>query len=203
MTAALTIRSSSCKIENCTIRNTRGTGISLNQAKPILDNNAFSANTNRDIILGLNQLNGFEGNNVWKIGLIAEAMTANATIDPADGVFKILAPQTVPEGTILTILPGTEIEFPYGSGGITVSGTLLAAGTSTDSIHFTGTGFYGCCSSRGPITIEATSVNSVLQHVDINGLGYGGNTDMTAALTIRSSSCKIENCTIRNTRGTG
>ena len=51
----------------------------------------FSANTNRDIILGLNQLNGFEGNNVWKIGLIAEAMTANATIDPADGVFKILA----------------------------------------------------------------------------------------------------------------
>ena len=118
-------------------------------------------------------MNGFEGNNVWKIGLIAEAMTANATIDPADGVFKILAPQTVPEGTILTILPGTEIEFPYGSGGITVSGTLLAAGTSTDSIHFTGTGFYGCCSSRGPITIEATSVNSVLQHVDINGLGYG------------------------------
>ena len=71
--SALTIvRSLPCKIENCTIRNTRGTGISLNQAKPILDNNAFSANTKQDIILGLNQLNGFEGNNVWKIGLIGK-----------------------------------------------------------------------------------------------------------------------------------
>ena len=26
---------------------------------------------------------------------------------------------------------------------------------------------------EGPLQLEATSVNSVLQHVDINGLGYG------------------------------
>ena len=88
MTAAPTIESSSAKPENCTIRNTRGTGISLKPGKTYTGQQCFwCKNTNRDYFR-FKPIERFEGNNVWKIVLLVEAMTANATIDPADGVSK-------------------------------------------------------------------------------------------------------------------
>jgi hypothetical protein len=81
-------------------------------------------------------------------------------------------------------------------GHLSVLGTLKAIGTREKNINFKG-GF-------GTIlTFETLSVNSVLKYVTLDGLGAYYFGDLTGAININTSSCKIDSCFIQNFQRTG
>lgn len=203
-TAAIIVNSSSCAISNCNIHNIRGTAISIaNAISPTISNNLINTNDNLDIILGVDNVRLPKGNNSMEVGLLASTMGANDTLTADNIFYRLLANLTVPLSRTLVINPGVEVQFTNGNNTISqldVAGTLKAQGNPTNYINFTGGAFSGG-SQRGPITFESTSLNSILQYVNISQLGFALNSDYTAAIIVNSSSCIISNCNIQNIRG--
>ncbi len=120
----------------------------------------------------------------------------------ANSPYVITATATVPSGQTLTIDAGVTVNITSGSVQLTIQGTLSAIGTSTDSIFFFRKD--GISASQiVPINFQASSQNSVLQFVKVDGLGFYYHNAQTYAILISSSSCTISNSTIQNTQGTG
>jgi len=91
---------------------------------------------------------------------------------------------TVASGATLTINPGTNLNFASGTS-LTVNGTLVANGTSTDSITFTSSN-----GSWGGVTLSGSGADgSSIQYANFQLYGSG--------VTVSSASdVNIEHCTI-------
>ncbi len=148
--------------------------------------------------------------------LMATNVSGNVsgTWDYNGSPYNIIGAITVLPGTTLTIKPGVKVIFPVqGNGGLwlDIKGTLKAVGKEDSMITFQGPGadgldgYYEGNNISGPVIIESSSTNSILQHVLIDGMGYGRNkvTDDSAAISIRSGYCTLTDCIIKNVRGTG
>ena len=105
---------------------------------------------------------------------------------------------TVNAGKTLTIEAGNRIWLPYYYSTLTVNGTLIANGTSTDSIRFYGTknSYY---THGGQFNFAAGSVNSSIQYAVFDSLGYQAN--YNALINISTNNFFIGNSSIRNSAG--
>ncbi|HEX5155157.1 MAG TPA: CARDB domain-containing protein [Parafilimonas sp.] len=196
------LSSNSCSITNCSILNAKGTSASIAGTNPVFSNNTIAGSVNLDVIIGINQLPVLVNDGKLKVGLTSSTLTANASISNTEQGYYMMSNLTVPAGKTLTIEPGVEIIFQAGSSTLDVQGTLMAEGTSTDSIKFTGTptGFY--TRESGPVILNTSSINSSLKYVKISGLGFYTIDDMNAVVIVKTGPSKIENCSITNTKGT-
>lgn len=204
-TYILNVNSTSLTISKSTIQNSRGTAVGINEtAKPIITNNAFLNNSNFDVVNHPDELKNISGNDSLKIGLYQNqvAISTTDTLKSSNYYYAIINTITIPLTKTLVINPGTKVEIETGDIHLIVQGTLKAAGVSGNNIQFTTYGGYSG-NQITPITFETTSQNSICQYTTFDGLGFYYNNDLTAVISIRSSSCKIDNCIIQNTRGTG
>lgn len=105
---------------------------------------------------------------------------------------------TVPTGKTLTIQPGVQIISRNYTDLFQVNGTLIAKGTATDSIRFSGIANdqNPNSTSGGRISFESTSTNSVLDYISINK--WGDKNYHGTALTINAPLINISNSSIRN-----
>lgn len=205
----LIVRSPSTVIQNTSFENISGTAINTNNGSTLISGNRFST-LGLDVVTSADYLSSITGNQALKIGITG--LSLDATFTRSNLFYRVLRSLTIPAGKMLTIEPGAELQFPSGSGEINplstsqinIQGTLKAEGTAVDSIRFTGMGDYAVRGSQiGPLVITASSVNTSLKWVSINGLGFASNADNSAAVVIRSASCIVQNCSFRNIRGTG
>lgn len=125
----------------------------------------------------------------------------------ASSPYLITNPIVIMAGQTLTIEPGVEVRFSFGSSyDMSIRGTLKAEGTPTDSIkfiRFDAGGFPPSNARSGPVTVEAGSVNTSFAYVKMDRLGYQTPNDTLAILNLRSSSCSIRNCSLVNIQGSG
>ncbi len=114
VTYAIYINSTSCSISNCTIENSRGTAIGINEtAKPIITNNKFLANSNFDIINHPDELKNILGNDSLKIGLY-ESLVAIATTDTLKAnnyYYALKSTITIPVTKTLIVNPVQKLKF--------------------------------------------------------------------------------------------
>jgi hypothetical protein len=118
--------------------------------------------------------------------------------------YKVTSSVTVKTGGTLTIEPGVEIEFASGVG-LTVNGTLSAAGTADLPIRFFGAqataGYW-----KGVIFSSSDNVNNLLDHVIVENAGtmntsYSGT--MAGSVVVSVSRVQIRNSIIRGGSGVG
>src|SRR5689334_14007558 len=75
------------------------------------------------------------------IGVYADVAIAGGSIadsnwSPSNGVYVVSGNLVVPQGTTLSIEPGTIVKFTSG-GSLSVQGSLVAHGTEAEKIYFT------------------------------------------------------------------
>ncbi|MCZ6701887.1 MAG: right-handed parallel beta-helix repeat-containing protein [Ignavibacteria bacterium] len=173
-------------ITNNRIENHGNSGIYIpNISQPVIDGNTFVNNTKNILIhpesVGLATITN---NNSSIISIIGTTISGTTSWPVSDGIYELDGDITVAAGVTLTLAPGVEVSFPY-LRSLNVDGTLIADGTSQDSIRFYGSdpdpNRHG-----GRILFNANSENSLLDHVIIEKLGdaAGGN---DASVAIYSS----------------
>jgi parallel beta-helix repeat protein len=122
----------------------------------------------------------------------------------ANSPYVLTGRVTVPAGQTLTIEPGVVVESPRQNADFTVYGTLLAVGTSADSIFFRGkpNPAYGPQSTHGgTLFIESDgNSSSVLRYVSVDRMG--DQSEYGIAVHFGSNST-FSNSTIRNSENEG
>ncbi len=108
---------------------------------------------------------------------------------------------TVDNGAILTIEPGTKIEFSAGYGLYVNDGTLIAEGTEDKPIIFTSNATVPTKGAWvGLVFYEGTLQNTSLKYCEIK---YAGGSQNLGAIHIQGCKIAINNCTIENTKYNG
>ena len=175
-------------------------------------NNLFVSNayTLLDVTVDLDRLKvkNLTNNGALKVGLTADsgATALNDTLGAENSYYVLLDNQEISAARTLTIEPGVTVNFNTNTSAITVNGRLLALGTSTNPIYFSGDNLnYNASDRKGPITFNSTGSNSVLSYVIIDQLGYANNArSITAGIIIaKSASLSINKCVIQNSQGVG
>jgi hypothetical protein len=197
------IQSSSCKILNCSIQNIRGSAIQIDNASPTINNNIITNNLYLDVLAGFDKIKYVTDNNETtnglKIGLLNYNMGSSDTLTTTNiQYYYLLQTLTVPPTKTLVVEPGVTIQFPYNNSQLIINGTIKAEGTASNYIYFAGQSVGQA--TAGPISINDTTTHSLLQYIDIKGLGYYYKSATTATL-ILNSSCTVDNCTLENTNG--
>ena len=172
-TSGILISAGAPTIQNNILRNI---GAGLNQVAihidaltvPVIDGNTFT-NNYWDILAHpeiLDDLN-FDNNGLSVIQIDNKNITSSTTwhepLLPEDWSYEMTNAVTVDPGVTLTIEPGVEIVFLHQANDLIVNGTLLAVGNASDSIIFS--------SGGANISLNASSVNSVLDFVSLKQLG--------------------------------
>ena len=130
----------------------------------------------------------------------AAIILRNSTIDTAcrfpkftgNSYYNLEGGFTVGAATTLTIDPGVQIRSTYYYDRITINGTLIAQGTSTDSIRFVNSSNYGLA-KEGSLFFAAGNVNCVMEYVSMDSWGYNYYGD-AAAVYIQDGSPTISQC---------
>lgn len=173
-------------------------GLYLDSTNISLENTTFINNTNGDVRATPSSLDGFASNNsLTSIKILNVPMSTNAVWPNADAdgfYYELLARLTIPDGLTLTIDPGVYINAPDPDRDIIVSGKLIAEGTSIDSIHFYGTGFY----KGGSIAFIKGNNGSSLKYATISDMGSNNSSLYKAGVYLDSTIVSIANCTFSN-----
>ncbi len=218
-TGALWVKSSDVTVQDCTIRNTRGRGVSLDgigitptfERVQVLDSTGdaieqSTLNMNpiyRDIHMQRNRRDAVVVQRGFP--MVGIPITQDVTLqgDQLNGSPYLIAGWVTVENTsTLTIQPGTEIRFaPIGTAlqsniRVLAGSTLVAAGTASQPITFTSTLTEPTPSVWDYLEFEPDS-RGQLAHCT---LAYGGNS-AHGALWVQSSDVTVQDCTIRNTHG--
>ncbi len=160
-----------------TIRNNEISNIAQNQTSygiiighdaeaPVLENNTLS-NNSREILTHPHLVNDtiFDTNGFSEIYIDNKSITQNTTWHksqlPEDWSYVKVGGNTIDAGVTLTVEPGVTIESTNYTHDIIVNGTLIAEGTTTDSIVFIGS----------EIHLEASSTGSSFDYVIFEGMG--------------------------------
>ena len=123
-------------------------------AAPILENNTLS-NNSREILTHPHLVNDtiFDTNGISEIFIDNVNITQNTTWhlpqSPEYWTYVKEAGNTIDAGATLTIEPGVEVRSTNYTHDIIVNGTLIAEGTTTDSIKFVGSEIHVAASSSG------------------------------------------------------
>ena len=118
-------------------------------------------------------------------------ITTNMTWTKQQSPFVFTGPVTIVNGATLTIQPGVSIILGS-TYTLTVNGTLLARGNSTDPIRFTG----GSTSGFGPIIFA--SFSSSWNEQTATGCIIENAIFGTTGIDVENASPKINNCTFSN-----
>jgi hypothetical protein len=144
---------------------------------------------------------------------VSGLISTNTTWTKANSPYVVTGNILVPEGVMLTIEPGTEIRFDA-SKVLLINGTLVARGSSNDSIRFTSNTVQEP-GAWGNIYFTDSSTDAVL---DNNGeymsgcaleyciIEYGGKieeNDYTNMVQTVSAFPNIRNCSLRQSRNGG
>jgi len=188
--------------------------IFLNNNKAIF---ALLSNETADITLINNESTGADANGYGRNGFNMQGTIAgtNTYTGQTDNDFPFI----IQEGDIniqtdasLTLTAGSKVKFENYWSGINVYGTLIADGTSNDSIVFTALAddaHGGDCNGDGTTTTPASNQWSTVQYLAGSSgslkycfLGYGGG-EGSANIHVIDSDVDIEYCTILNSEERG
>lgn len=177
-------------------------GLYLDSTTVSVSNCTFIGNTQGDVRATANSVSGFTSTNALDdIEIFKNTWSGMITwpdADPSGFYYEIMETVTVPAGSNLTIAPNVAMNFIDFDVDLIVEGTLTANGTSTDSIHFYGTGFY----KGGSIAFLQAESGSSLSNVIIEEMGVNGSTRYDAGLYLDSTTVSVSNCTfLNNTQG--
>ncbi|MBD2700493.1 hypothetical protein IC229_07595 [Spirosoma sp. BT702] len=205
---AIQVRTSSLTITHTTIRNSENNGINIATAgvNPTITQTRF-ANNPIDISAPPSGVGGISSLTNVAIGLRAENTNVSCVIPkPGPGSFYQMQPGTliITAGTSTTIQPGVEFRSANYGDRIMVNGTLLAQGTSADSIRFRGFAnpAVNGSSHGGQLYFASGSANSQLSYVAMDQ--WGDRDTYGAAIGIGNSvTAMITNSSIRNSEVTG
>ncbi len=165
-----------------------------------ISNTTFTGNTQGDVRAHPNGVSGFANNNNLTDIEITGTMIADATWPNADAggfYYELIQDIAIPQNITLTIDPGVDINFPEPSRDLTVEGTLIANGTSTDNIRF-----YGENVGGGSVYFKNTSTNSSVSHALVENLGSSTTSYFDVAFRIEATDVAVSNTTFMgNTQG--
>ncbi len=160
---------------------------------PVIENNSFSGNT-LDIVTHPEVTDDefFDTNGLSKVFIdnvaIENDVTWHTPVSPEIWEFEMLGTVTVNSGITLTLEAGLVINSTAYTHDIDVQGTLLAVGTSVSPIRIVG---------AGGIDLSETSVNSVIDHLDWQGIGNtsagGGDRTFGAGISIGGITSMVSN----------
>lgn len=175
---ALTIDQAKVQLADVTIANSGGYGIQTRRSGSefSMENMTFEENELDHAYVHISQIGYFDSGSTFDGGYVTAfggGTTADMDISALDGA-KYKIEDNVDFSHHVTIAEGTEFEFASDAGIVVSDGSVIEAiGTENNKITFTGT-------SKVPgawrgIFIGSSSVDNILEHVDIS---YGGSTDM-------------------------
>lgn len=137
--SAISVRNTGAPfIQNSTLRDNLGAGISLSGSSPLIQGNIFVNNGDAAIVMDGNSLPDNSGNQAYynRYNGIKVSGTAGTRGNwHRDLPYVIDGGLTVATGVVLTLEPGIIVKFTSGS--LTVNGGLVANGTSSSRIVFT------------------------------------------------------------------
>ncbi len=198
--------SSNVTIKNCTFRNTPNSGLAIDSGVPTLEANTYtgigsypiSINQARSISAVDNTSTFDESNTNNLIYYAGGHIDQDTSIADAGIPYYCAGSFGVFYGAVLSIAPGAEIQFAANQslllGNYTSPGKLVAQGSETDPITFTGNNDWGWL-YFGKNTAEGT----ILEHCIIEKNGYNNY----PLVNVFSSNVTIKNCTFRNTPNSG
>ena len=159
---------------------------------PTIQNSAFYGSDNgRTIYANAGGLSNVTSNNNTVIIPYGNVNQSSQWLPAGpSSTFKLTGSVVINSGKTLMLQPGCRVLMPYYSY-FSVNGTLIANGTTSDSIYFTKQQVNGY-NYGGYFNINSSSANSSLSYVSMDSLGYYEN-PITAA-----RSFSITNSVIRN-----
>lgn len=192
-------------ITNCDINNSIGNGIYLNNnaANPSISNstisdcNLYPIYTRADRVKDITGTMTFTGNTRNAIYVVAQNVNTGTWLN--HGVPYVIGGSfTVNDSETWTIDPGSELRF-HGVYAITVSGAMVANGTSAEHITFTSNQATPAKGDWNRIYFNAAESSS-LTYCDFN---YAGSANATIDVNASLSNVSISNCLIDNSFGYG
>lgn len=137
----------------------------------------------------------FYGNNLTHVEVQGGTLTDTASWQlNGNAIYQMRGDLVVAVGKTLTLPAGMELQFNSKTDDLVVEGTLIADGTPAAPIRFR------CDSTTswgGKIHLTASSINSVLDHVRIERMGYRSPAG-DYALQIDTSLATVTNCAIHD-----
>ncbi len=191
-TVGLRVQGSNPTVASDTFQNNNGAAISMDsESNPNITNPTYTGNGTNGVITDSSNTSGYITTNTTWSGTVN--ITQNMRVNP---------------GVTLTIMPGTIVAFSANNDlGITVDGTINAAGTAGSPIIFTsshdpvaggsgpGAGQWKC------VQFNSDSTGNVLDHVDIRYAGQDGS--FPAAIIVRTNGLSLTNSTIESSARDG
>ncbi|MDH4460968.1 MAG: CARDB domain-containing protein [Flectobacillus sp.] len=202
---AIYINTSGVSITKCKIRNSEGIGIKFENStiSPSVSANSFENNPS-DLGVYIHTTKNVVGNINAKILLIGGSSKQDGILQKqgANSYFKMEgAGITISVGDTLEVKPGVELRSYSISDNLSINGTLIAKGLSTDSIKLRGFADLTASPSYshgGSISFSDGSINSVLEYVSIDRWGDIQGNNNNGAIYINTSGVSISNSIIRN-----
>jgi hypothetical protein len=211
---AIYINTSGVSITKSTIKNSENYGIKIENTaiSPNIQNNGF---VNNPISIGayLSNSTNISMNRGASILLMNGITTQNGTLQKQSTLSYFTLDNnfssgqiTIAQGHTIDIKPGVEIRSTHYNDIITINGTLLARGTSADSIKFRGFANPNTSNSShgGSLMFGPTSTNSQLEYISMDSWGdvhYNG--EYYGAIYINTSGVSITKSTIKNSENFG
>ncbi|WP_460967940.1 cellulose binding domain-containing protein [Spirosoma migulaei] len=199
------ISSSGVSVSNCTISNNGTIGINIDTPliNPVINSVVFSGNGNA-MMAFVSSVGGLSNLTNADIQLRGGATETSCTIPkPGSGSYYNLLESgfSISANTVTSIQPGVEIRSSYANDQITINGTLLAQGTTSDSIRFTGFAnpFFGT-TYGGRFNFTSGSSNSVLSYVAIDRWGETDQYGSMWTIISNTGSMSVINSSIRNSK---
>ncbi len=216
--AVLYLQASDVNVDHCRIHDSATDGVRLWQddITPTLSNLTIDHNVMNGILQLTVRMNptyvnlSFNNNGFDGVNLVGEANGENTvgrqiTLDGSglNGAPLLASGLSVSAGSIVTITPGTTLEFPAGASayGLAVvsGGQLIAQGTASRPITFTSSAVSPQPGDWGYLDLQPGS-STRLSNCDVS---YGGAIGRWALLYIRSSGVTIENCRLHDSATDG
>jgi len=125
-------------------------------------------------------------------------ISTDTTWSSANNPYVVTCEVTVSNGVTLTILPGTEIRFNPGTG-MTINGTLSAAGTSSQPILFT-------ANTSSPASGDWSNIylaNNANATFDFTTIRYGGSAGYATIYAPMNSTLALRDSTVSNSASYG
>jgi hypothetical protein len=170
------------RIENCSFVNNTLSAVSITPgAFPLLGNNAAS------------------GNGANSIAVQGGTLSQNGTWLRDEIPYTLQTDLVVATNSVLTIAPGTTVQFADINGDLWVDGALVAQGTATQPIRFTTDKPRPVPGSWAAIILRNRTAPSLFQHCAFEWGGYSRNANME----LLGASPLISDCVFRISAGDG